>query len=324
VARQFLKKWLPPGMVAQTDWKTLKVNPVSGINEALAERREDIVYRINVAGGGEVHFYILIEHQTKIDNFMAQRVFEETALVWQQDTRDNAAARRSSSRTRARAGTAATRREGRGESDKLPLVVPMVLHPGPGKWGKVRRLADLINVPPRMEKWARTFMPDCGFIVVELAGLPLEKLADGHLARAILGALQGERLGLMDIRKISHLIDELFADSDQMAAKAIAKQLWTYILRCSELKNREIGQIVAAHVPIEHKKIFMSTAERLKHEGILEGLERGIERGELIGRIQVMQEILGEKMTPRKNLIGKPLAQLNTLLAYLRAEHHSR
>jgi hypothetical protein len=74
-------------------------------------------------------------------------------------------------------------------------------------------------------------------------------------------------------------------------------------------------------------KLFRVTSERLKHEGILEGLERGIERGELIGRIQVMQEILGEKMTPRKDLIGNPLAQLNiqpnTPLAYLRAEHQS-
>jgi hypothetical protein len=43
VARQFLRKWLPSEMVAQINWKTLKVNPVSGINEALAERREDIV-----------------------------------------------------------------------------------------------------------------------------------------------------------------------------------------------------------------------------------------------------------------------------------------
>lgn len=305
VARQFLRKWLPSEMVAQINWKTLRVNPVSGINEALAERREDIVYRIKIAGG-EVHFYILIEHQTKIDRFMTQRVFEETVLIWQQDTRDRAEARDKA-------------RERRSESDKLPLVVPMVLHPGPGKWGKIWRLADLINVPPRMEKWARTFMPDCGFIVVELAGLPLEKLADGHLARAILGALQGERLGMMDIRKISRLIDELFSDPDQAAAKAIAKQLWTYILRCSELKNHEIRQIVTANVPIEQQKAFMSTAERLKHEGIQEG----IERGELIGRIQVMQEILGRKVTPRKNLIGKPLAQLNALLERLRSEHQS-
>ncbi|MDR1280210.1 MAG: Rpn family recombination-promoting nuclease/putative transposase, partial [Opitutaceae bacterium] len=222
VARQFWGKWLPPEMVAQTDWKTLRVSPVSGINEALAERREDIVYRVKVAGR-EMHFYILIEHQTKVARFMAQRFLEETVLVWQQDKRD-----RAGQKGKARAQEDC-------ESGKLPLVAPILLHPGPGKWGKIRRLADLIDVPPRMEKWARTFMPDCGFIVVELAGLPFEKLADGHLARAILGALQGERLGVMDIRKISRLLDEFFADPDQAAVKAVAKQLWTYMLRCSEL-----------------------------------------------------------------------------------------
>ncbi|MDR1280287.1 MAG: Rpn family recombination-promoting nuclease/putative transposase [Opitutaceae bacterium] len=328
VARQFLRKWLPSEMVAQTDWKTLKVCPISGINESLAERREDIVYRIKVAGG-EVHFYILVEHQTKIDTFMAQRFLEETVLVWQQDKRDRAEAKARGAKARE------SKRREDSESAKLPLVVSMLLHPGPGKWGKIRRLADLIEIPPRMKKWARTFMPDCGFIVVELAGLPFEKLADGHLARAILGALQGERLGTMNARKISRLLDEFFADPDQTAVKAIARQLWTYLLRCSELKNQEIGQIVTSTVPTTQKRNFMSTAERLEHEGRLKGLEEGLERGleqgreqglahgELIGRIQVMQEILGKKVSPRNHLIKKSFAELNAHLERLRSEHQS-
>jgi hypothetical protein len=289
VARQFLKKWLPDEMVAQINWKTLRVSPVSGINEALAERREDIVYRISI-DGCDVHFYVLIEHQTKITRFMAQRFLEETVLVWQQDTRDSAEAK-GRTKTKTQREAQERRKEGH-EPGKLPLVVPILLHPGPGKWGKVWRLADLINVPPRMEKWARTFMPDCGFIVVELAGLPLEKLADGHLARAILGSLQGERLGMMDIRKISRLIDELFTDPNQAAAKAVANQLWTYLLRCSELKNPEIGKIVAAHVPTEHRKAFMSTAERLEHEGRMKGRAEGRAEGRVAEQHKAIIEVL--------------------------------
>jgi len=58
--------------------------------------------------------------------------------------------------------------------------------------------------------WAATFVPDCGFLLVELAGLPLEKLADGRLARAVMGALQGERVGGMKLQEVQRIVAEIF------------------------------------------------------------------------------------------------------------------
>ncbi|MEI6071567.1 MAG: hypothetical protein WCS31_07230 [Verrucomicrobiae bacterium] len=36
--------------LALVEWSTLRVEKISGISEALAERREDLLYRIKVAG----------------------------------------------------------------------------------------------------------------------------------------------------------------------------------------------------------------------------------------------------------------------------------
>ncbi|MDR1283677.1 MAG: Rpn family recombination-promoting nuclease/putative transposase [Opitutaceae bacterium] len=270
VARQFLRTWLPPELVAQADWHTLTVTRISGIGDTLAERREDVVYRIKV-DGRDVHFYVLMEHQTKTEKFMARRILEEILLIWRQDEHDRA--------EEAKTGKADKNRR---ESDKLPLVISIVLHPGPRKWGKIWRLADLIDVPPRIEKWARTFMPDCGFIVVELAGLPLEKLADGALARAILGALQGNRLGLMDVRKIRRLLDEIFSDPDRASIAAVVNQLWHYLISHSELKREQTENIVITHIPEEYRSDIMSTVERLRQEGRQEGRLEG-EHNSLIG-----------------------------------------
>ncbi|MDR1283142.1 MAG: Rpn family recombination-promoting nuclease/putative transposase, partial [Opitutaceae bacterium] len=268
VARQFLRRWLPPELVRQTDWHTLGVSRISGISDTLSERREDVVYRIRMEGR-EVHFYVLLEHQTKSEKYMARRILEEILFIWRQDEHDRAG-EEAAAKVAAKAG-----KSGRG-SGKLPLVISMVLHPGPGKWGKIWRLADLIDVPPGMEKWARTFMPDCGFIVVELAGLPLEKLADGALARAILGALQGNRLGLMDIRKIKRLLDETFADPDRVSIGAVINQLWHYLISSSDLKHEQIEGIVTDTIPKEYKTTdIMNTVERLRQEGRQEGLQEG-------------------------------------------------
>ena len=50
VARQFLETWMPKEFLALVEWPTLRVEKISGISEALAERREDLLYRIEVAG----------------------------------------------------------------------------------------------------------------------------------------------------------------------------------------------------------------------------------------------------------------------------------
>ncbi|MDR1280337.1 MAG: Rpn family recombination-promoting nuclease/putative transposase [Opitutaceae bacterium] len=288
VARQFLRKWLPSELVRQTDWHSLDVSRISGISDTLSERREDVVYRIRM-DGREVHFYVLLEHQTKSEKFMARRILEETLFIWRQDEHNRAAA--TAATAAAAATTVATAaagkatgmagKNGRG-SGKLPLVISMVLHPGPGKWGKIRRLADLIDVPPGMEKWARTFMPDCGFIVVELAGLPLEKLADGALARAILGALQGNRLGLMDVRKIKRLLDVAFADPDHASIGAVINQLWHYLISSSDLMHEQIEDIVTDTIPGEYKTTdIMNTVERLRLEGRQAGRKEGRQEARL-------------------------------------------
>lgn len=94
---------------------------------------------------------------------------------------------------------------------KLPLVVPVVIHPGPGNWSAVRRLRDLVEIPAEISDWATAFVPDCGFLLVELAGLPLEKLADGRLARAMTGALQSESAGGMKFQEVERIFAEIFA-----------------------------------------------------------------------------------------------------------------
>jgi predicted transposase YdaD len=49
VARQFLERWMPAAFLPLVDWSSLHVKRISGINESLAERREDVLYEIKVA-----------------------------------------------------------------------------------------------------------------------------------------------------------------------------------------------------------------------------------------------------------------------------------
>lgn len=253
IVRQFLGAWLPPEFLNLVDWSTLRIEKIAGINTALSERREDLVYRVEAAGR-PVCFYILLEHQSRADRLMPLRVMEYLTLIWQEHRK----------------------RFSKNDAGKLlPLIIPVVLYPGPGKWGTVRRLRDLIDIPEPLREWALRFAPDAGFCLVELAGLPLEKLADGAIARAILAALQKERLGAMDFEAVQTIVSEIFSDPQRAVAIEVSRHLWEYLLHHSELQSQEVNRIVELTVPIEQKPNFMSTAELLRKQGLEQGLEQG-------------------------------------------------
>jgi hypothetical protein len=127
---------------------------------------------------------------------------------------------------------------------------------------------------------------------VELAGLPLEKLTDGRLARAVLGALQGERAGGMKFQEVRRIVAEIFAEPQRGEALKIANHLWRYLLHHSELQSREVCEIVNSTIPAEQKENFMSTADILKQEGRQEGRQEGQQEGQLLARRQDVIEAL--------------------------------
>lgn len=267
VARQFLTAWLPEEFVASVDWSTLAVHPVSGIDPDLAERRADVVYRVRTRHR-PVHLYVLLEHQTRCDRWMARRLHEFHHLIWREHERE--------------ADGGVPTAPGMPAAG-LPLVIPVVVHPGPGPWSAPRRLFDLLEVPPGLEPWARTFAPDAGYLVVELAGVDLPRLADGHLARAVLGALQAQREAGLGFERVRDLLTELFGEPQQDVALGLARFLWTYLLRHSELQAPEVRRIVTEIAPSVVRESFMSTADMLIQQGLEQGLERGLEQGLELG-----------------------------------------
>ena len=287
VARQFLEAWLPPEFLALVDWSTLSVQKISGTDESLKERREDVVYRIQ-ASGNPVHFYLLLEHQSNPHPRMVLRCLEYELAIWR----------------------------GEPNAKLLPLVIPIVVHPGPGKWGCARRLREIIQIPAELAKWAEEFLPDAGYLLAELAGHPMERLASGSLGQAVMAALQAERRGKLSYRQVKKIVETLYADGNSPEATRLARQLWTYLLEHSELKDPQIREIVQTTVPQHNQTKFMSTAQRLRQEGRQEG--------QWIGKIQLLEQMMGKKPTAHNVLESESVAELTARFEKLDKEYRAR
>jgi hypothetical protein len=68
-----------------------------------------------------------------------------------------------------------------------------------------------------------------------------------------------------------------------------------------------------------HQELYRQhTEEPMKYVSFAE--QQGIEKGALVGKVQMCQELLKQQPTPQAELAALPQEQLETLLAHLRSQ----
>jgi predicted transposase YdaD len=119
--------------------------------------------------------------------------------------------------------------------------------------------------------------------------------------------------------------------------------LWNYLLRHSELQQKQIESIVEtvadANPSIntqETKEKLMSTADMLiqkgrkegqqkgRQEGRQEGLQEGRQEGEWIGKIQLMEQFLGRETTAKTEFEGRSITWLKAKFRELEKDYNKR
>ncbi|HEX8703610.1 MAG TPA: Rpn family recombination-promoting nuclease/putative transposase [Myxococcaceae bacterium] len=162
-----LKAALPPELVSQVDWESLRLEPSNVVDTKLRETESDLLFSARLRGGKPLLFYVLLEHQSSVDPWMAWRMLRYVLRQlenWRQQHPDSAG---------------------------LPVIVPLVLYHGvEGGWTAPRRVEDLFEVPeeePQRSQW-RAWVPRFEYAVddltqaqaealMERAGSPLVRLA---------------------------------------------------------------------------------------------------------------------------------------------------
>jgi predicted transposase YdaD len=120
-----LRAVLPARIARAVDWSTLRLEPGSFVDSDLAERHCDLLFSADLAGR-RAYLYFLFEHRSKPDPWMPLRLAGYVLRIWE-DVR---------------------RREP--ERQRLPVVIPVVLHHGPQGWTSARSIAELLDADPRL------------------------------------------------------------------------------------------------------------------------------------------------------------------------------
>jgi predicted transposase YdaD len=130
-------------------------------------------------------------------------------------------------------------------------------------------------------------------------------------------------LQLLKYSRSPDLSDLLFGILDRIRASAIRHTLeewfqacWNYAMTTNPyMTNTRIQEIVDELLSVEFEP--GSAADQLYRQGHQEGLADGAEIGIIIGRIQLLQQLLGLEVSPSNELLQLDIPQINLIATSL-------
>ncbi len=291
--------------VREIEFDTLESVNTSFITDDLRERFDDKIWRVRFKGKW-LYLYLLLEFQSSDDYFMTVRIMTYTGLLYQDIIRT----------------------QGLKKGDTLPPVVPMVIYNGKPAWKSPCEIRELINpVHQSLEK----FTPRISYWLLD----------EGRVDAVDLEEFKGNKFNLTaeliafelcktteEIREhIARLHENIKEPKNQELRRTFS--IWLSRLLRSRLKNDNIPEFQELkEVDSMLAETITEWTEQWKAEGIAEGIAKGIakgkaegiSKGELIGRIRLLQQILKKPISSKEELIAMEMNELKILCESIEKE----
>ena len=291
IARSELALILPPAVRAHLDLGTLTVCPGSFVDEALQQTHTDLLYAVGMKEGGEALVYVLFEHQSSPDGRMPLRLLRYLVRVWERWLRDHP------------------------QASKVPIVLPVVLHHGEGRWQTGLDLGSMLDASAALIEAARPYQPHFRFILDDLSSLSLEALAARTLhalGRLVQLALRSSR-SMERLQRASPLMGAIAGALERDArTRALLVQLYGYLWRAApaDIAAGDIQSILLSIAGPQGGEDVMNAAEQLIAQGRAEGIQRGradgleqgradgLERGRADGVREAILRVIAARSLP--------------------------
>ncbi len=266
-ARGLLRALVPGALGRRVVWSTLRLE--SGIavgDEDLDEQRMDLVYSAR-AGKRRVLIYVLAEHQSTVDPWMAFRLLCYLVAIWKAYRAQHPRAR------------------------KLPAILPIVVHHSPTGWTAPVAFEDVLDADAELLAAFGPHVPRFRFVLEDLSAR-----TDGDL-RARTAMTAGGRVALLSLKhgrdQVGVRIRVLAPDGRAPAARDVLASVLRYILETSRAEPATLRELLARQVGRETAEEIMTTAEMLRREGKAQGRAEGKAEGKREMLLSLLRQRFG-------------------------------
>ena len=152
MVEELLRGFVDEAWLQRLDFNSLEKMGNSFVTDDLRERHSDLIWRLRLRGPGDrwVYVYLLLEFQSTSDPFMPVRMMTYVGLLLEE----------------------IIRKENLKPGDRLPLILPIVIHSGRGRWNGPLRLESLfVPVPKQLKR----YLPRLTYLLLDERRLNLNR-----------------------------------------------------------------------------------------------------------------------------------------------------
>ena len=236
----FIENYLPKDIVELIDLNKINIEKDSYITENLQEYFTDLLYKVMIKGE-ESYIYVLFEHKSYPDKLIGLQLLEYLIQYWKSKIK---------------------------QKNKLPLVIPLVIYHGKVNWNIGVRFSDIIE---KIDDKFKKYIPDFEYLLYDLS-----KYQDKDI------------LGTEELKVMMQLMKYIYSENLTEKLKEIFKMfsyiegknldyistVTIYIMNTTEIEIKELAKIVTETISEKGGEIAMTTAQKLRKEGIEEGIEK--------------------------------------------------
>jgi predicted transposase YdaD len=276
---ELLRGFLREDWAARLDFSTLEMVGNDFVAEGLRERHSDLIWRLRFrdVDEGWFYLYLLLELQSTSDPFMAVRLLSYVGLLLEE----------------------IIRWEKLKPGDRLPAVLPLVLHSGKRPWRASRDLESLfVEVPLGL----RQYLPRLRYLLLDAGRLDLDRPELDENRIATLFRLEAAKFS-EDFPLLTRELAEHLSREEDAELRRVLNDWWI------SLVHRTFpGVIISETLDLMEAPMLEETAQEWKRQWLKEGRREGREEGLRTGQME-MRKVLLQQMTLRFGRLPKAVRQ---------------
>lgn len=253
IAKDVIEKNLPKEVIDQLDMDSLERLDGSFISEELKETFSDILYGVRI-NNRDAYISLLWEHKSWSDKFAVFQVAGYILDIWKRLVKDG--------------------------KNELPVVIPIVVYHGKGKWSYKTNIKEMIPDFDTLPEYLKQMLPAIKHEFVNITAHTEEDIKEYEpVTRMVIRSFKYIFLGKEEL--IEALLISLDEVESLLTEEELNRYLDTLLIYYSAVnKNLTEEDIIAKIQELGGKgeKIVTILQER-EQRGIEEGIELGVQKG---------------------------------------------
>ncbi|MCA9617363.1 MAG: Rpn family recombination-promoting nuclease/putative transposase, partial [Myxococcales bacterium] len=283
-AEPMFRGLLGEAVAAQIDWSSLTLRPGTFIDEDLAKRESDILFSAELAGRPAL-LYLLFEHQSSGDRWMPLRLLRYAMRIWDGALRER--------------------------PERLPVVIPCVLHHSERGWRDAIQLEELFGQDAALLEPATArvddYVPRWRVALYDVSHVSDDELRtrfQSAYVRMVLASLRDARRlprSGTDREALTTWLERFRDWLEPLLADAYSRQRTYVVMRYlfQVIDGRAVFYETVRHVMgTESEQKFRSLWDEAIDEGLAKGRVEGRAEGTLLGRRSTLAKLVQLRFGP--------------------------